>query len=204
MKVTSTHSPKLQVTGQAKDAFAVNLWKRFQQGDNDAFAQLYQTYVQVIYNYGRKYSGDEALLEDCIQGLFLDLWKNRENLAVPASVRFYLYASIKRRIHKELQKRKELTFEDFSEVDKMCSEVNDSFEELLITAQSKAQQKISLKQGLLSLPVNQRKAILLKFYKDLNFQEISAAMDMSIDNVYKLVSRGLLALRKNVKNLQWG
>ncbi|MBC3542132.1 RNA polymerase sigma factor [Rufibacter sediminis] len=201
MKVISTSTPTNLVLGQAKDALDTVLWKRFQEGDSEAFAELYRTYVQVIYNFGRKYSDDEALLEDCIHGLFLDLWKNRANLSQPKSIRFYLYASIKRRIYREGQKRREQTFDDFTEMDRMCAEVNDSIEDLLVLAQGKAQQKASLKQGLRLLPANQRKAILLKFYKELNFQEISTAMNMSIDNVYKLVSRGLLSLRKNVQNV---
>lgn len=177
------------------------IWKRFQSGDEEAFGILYGRYVQVIYNYGRRYSDDEALLEDCIHALFLDLWENRANLSVPNSIRYYLYASIKRRIYRESQKRKELTCENFPNVERISAEMNSSIEDLMVQTQSKIQQKASLKQGLRLLTANQRKAILLKFYRNLPFQEIALVMNMSIDNVYKLVSRGLVVLKKNVKNL---
>ncbi|ALI98366.1 RNA polymerase sigma factor [Rufibacter tibetensis] len=190
----------LQVT-QLKNIHDDTIWKRFQLGDEEAFGILYGQYLQVIYNYGRKYSDDEALLEDCIHGLFLDLWENRANLSVPNSIRFYLYASIKRRIYKESLKRKEQSYENFSDIERITGEVNESIEDLMVRAQSKVQQKASLRQGLLLLTANQRKAILLKFYKNLPFQEIALVMNLSIDNVYKLVSRGLVVLKKNVKNL---
>lgn len=186
--------------GITKGEAEKNLWRLFQSGDENAFATIYKNYVQVIYNYSRKFSDDEELIEDCIHGLFLDMWKNRENLSLPTSIRFYLYASIKRRIYREVLKRKDFLFDDYSKLEAALKETNPSIEDHLINQQGKAQQKFCLKQGLLQLSENQRKAILLKFYKNLSFQEISGVMNMSTDNIYKLVSRGLSALKKNVKN----
>ncbi|MBF9254089.1 sigma-70 family RNA polymerase sigma factor [Pontibacter sp. 172403-2] len=177
------------------------LWKLFQSGDQDAFASLYKNYVQVIYNYCRKFTADEVLIEDCIHSLFLDIWKNKENLSLPASVRFYLYASVKRRLYKELSKRKDMLFADDSSLEAALKETGATAEEQLISKQAKAQQEDYLKQGLHMLSENQRQAILLKFYKNLSFQEISGVMNMSTDNIYKLVSRGLAILKRNVKNL---
>lgn len=176
------------------------LWELFQAGDQNAFATIYNDYVQVIYNYSRRFSDNEELIEDCIHGLFLDMWKNRVNLSQPASIRYYLYASIKRRIYKEVLKRKDILFDDYSNLEVALKDSSASIEDQLISRQGKALQKTNLKQGLLQLSENQRKAILLKFYKNLSFQEISAVMNMSTDNIYKLVSRGISVLKKTVKN----
>ncbi|WP_114782971.1 RNA polymerase sigma factor [Botryobacter ruber] len=175
------------------------MWQHFQGGDETAFSQLYQTYVHVVYNYSRKFSDDEELIEDCIHNLFLDLWKNRENLSVPTSIRFYLFASAKRRLHKEAKKKKHVCIDDYTILEAKQAERSVSIEEHLIEEQNLSQQKVLLKQGLSLLSENQQQAIYLKFYKDLSFQEISAAMNMSTDNIYKLVSRGLAVLKKNVK-----
>lgn len=197
MRVAFQKEKEVKVTaGQTKGEAERKLWKQFQAGDEDAFATIYKNYVQVIYNYSRKFSDDEELIMDCIHGLFLDMWQSRENLSLPASIRFYLYASIKRRIYKEVIKRKDILFEDYSHLEAALRDTNASIEDQLITKQGKVQQKAFLKQGLLLLPENQRKAILLKFYKNLSFQEISGVMDMSTDNIYKLVSRGITFLKK--------
>ena len=190
------------VAGKARSEAEKKLWKLFQAGDHDAFATIYRNYVQVMYNYSRKFSDDEALIEDCMHGLFLDMWRNRENLSLPTSIRYYLYASIKRRIYKEGIKRKYTLCENYANLEDHLKESKPSIEEQIIDKQGKAEQKAHLKQGLLLLPENQRKAILLKFYKDLSFQEISEVMNMSTDNIYKLVSRGIRVLKKNVKNLK--
>ncbi|WP_162055104.1 RNA polymerase sigma factor [Pontibacter pamirensis] len=201
MRVALQTENEIRVAGNiSKSEAEKNLWKLFQSGDEDAFATIYKNYVQVIYNYSRKFSDDEELIEDCIHGLFLDMWKNRTNLSLPTSVRFYLYACIKRRIYKEVLKRKDILFDDYSNLEAALKETNASIEDQLISRQGKAEQKAYLKQGLRQLSANQRKAILLKFYKNLSFQEISGVMNMSTDNIYKLVSRGLAALKKNVKN----
>jgi RNA polymerase sigma factor (sigma-70 family) len=193
---------RTSVAGKARSEAEKHLWKLFQSGDHDAFATIYRNYVQVIYNYSRRFSDDEVLIEDCIHGLFLDMWKNRENLSLPTSIRYYLYASIKRRIHKEIIKRKDFLYEDYANLEEALKENNASVEEQIITKQGRAEQKAHLKQGLLLLSENQRKAILLKFYRNLSFQEISGLMNMSTDNIYKLVSRGIAVLKKNVKNLK--
>lgn len=175
------------------------LWAQFQAGDETAFARLYEMYVQVIYNYGRKITDDDVLIEDCIHGLFLDLWKSKANLSQPVSIRFYLYASLKRRILKEIARKKEQLMDDHSNLECVLKEATLSIEECLVQEQDKIQQRISLKKGLQLLSCNQRKAILLRYYRDLSFQEISGVMGMSIDNVYKLVSRGISTLKRNVR-----
>ncbi|MHA6247163.1 RNA polymerase sigma factor [Pontibacter sp. CAU 1760] len=175
------------------------LWLRFQAGDQDAFGAIYEMYVQVVYNYCRKFSTDELLIEDCIQGLFLDMWKNRESLSLPNSTRFYLYAAVKRRLCKEANKLKNLQLKGQEDLESVLQETSANIEDQLIYTQAKAEQKAGLKQGLRLLSDNQRRAILLKFYRNLSFQEISEVMHMSTDNIYKLVSRGILVLRKSVQ-----
>lgn len=177
------------------------LWIAFQSGDQEALATLYRNYIHVIYNYCRKFADNEVLIEDCVHGLFLDMWKSREQLSVPTSVRFYLYACVKRRIFKEIAKKKDLYLEDCAGLEAALKESSASVEDYMMEYQDKALQTISLKQGMSLLSDNQRKAIHLKYYKNLSFQEISSVMNMSTDNIYKLVSRGINVLKRNVKNI---
>ncbi len=179
------------------------LWVAFQSGDQEAFATLYRNYIHVIYNYCRKFADNEVLIEDCVHGLFLDMWKSREQLSVPTSVRFYLYACVKRRIFKEIAKKKDLYLEDCAGLEAAMKDSDASVEDYMMECQDKALQTISIQQGMLLLSDNQRKAIHLKYYKNLTFQEISYVMKMSTDNIYKLVSRGINVLKRNVKNMNW-
>ena len=53
----------------------------------------------------------------------------------------------------------------------------------------------ALKRSLLDLPYRQRAAIALRFYSDLNDEEISDLLGCAVGTVRSLVSRGLASLR---------
>jgi RNA polymerase sigma-70 factor (ECF subfamily) len=64
------------------------LWRAFRSGDSEAYAQLYDAYFEVLYRYGKKITSDTFLVEDCIQDLFVALWRNRETLSDLMSPKF--------------------------------------------------------------------------------------------------------------------
>ena len=46
-------------------------WDKIQQGDEEAFRQLYEQYADLLYGYGMKIAGDETLVTEAIQSLFV-------------------------------------------------------------------------------------------------------------------------------------
>lgn len=43
------------------------LWLRIGEGDQQAYALVYRFYYKRFYNYGRKFTDNESLIEDVIQ-----------------------------------------------------------------------------------------------------------------------------------------
>src|ERR687885_1810367 len=78
------------------------LWKQFQQGEEQAFATIMGRHFRPLYSYGTKLTHDKELVRDCIQDVFLEIWRRRETLPVLDSPRFYLLRSLQRRIHRRL------------------------------------------------------------------------------------------------------
>ena len=39
-------------------------WDKIQQGDEEAFRQLYEQYADLLYGYGMKIAGDDTLVTD--------------------------------------------------------------------------------------------------------------------------------------------
>ena len=56
------------------------LWQNFLQGDKEALSGIFLNVHDDLFRYGFKLSGNENLVKDAIQDLFLKLWKNRSNL----------------------------------------------------------------------------------------------------------------------------
>jgi RNA polymerase sigma-70 factor (sigma-E family) len=57
------------------------------------------------------------------------------------------------------------------------------------------EERDALRRALLTLPVKQRSAVVLRYYLDLPEAEVAAAMQCPVGSVKSLTSRGLQALR---------
>ena len=173
------------------------LWTQLKNGDRNAFSKIYDLHFSALYNFGNKVCQDSALVEDAIHDLFADLWKYREKLSVANSVRAYLYSSLRRRIIKEDSKNG------------VSLRYDHRWEELNLTTSSpeakRIEQEVSdeqlqkLKAHLNNLSPRQYEAIILKFYDDLSYQEISIVMEMNEQSVRNLIQRGLEHLRQYAK-----
>jgi RNA polymerase sigma factor (sigma-70 family) len=170
-------------------------WNRFRQGDDTAFATLYQRYVRVLYSYGLKLIRDVPVVEDAIQELFIDLWRTRNHLAEAQSVRFYLFRSLRRKIHRSLRPEDEpLTLWE-----------NDTapwqptlapFEADIISAEATALQTAQLQRWLTHLPARQYEALMLRYYQNFSYADIAAIMGISEQGARNVVQKSLHTLRK--------
>ena len=83
----------------------VQLWMEIKKGDLKALGHLYDLYINVLFSYGIKHSKDKEHVMDCIHDLFLDLYKYKEKLTCTDNVKYYLFASLKRKINKKYYKK---------------------------------------------------------------------------------------------------
>lgn len=61
-------------------------WEKIQQGDEEAFRQLYNEYSDLLYGYGMKIAGDDDLVTESIQTLFVYLYEERQSCSEPQSI----------------------------------------------------------------------------------------------------------------------
>lgn len=80
-------------------------WDKIQQGDEEAFRQLYEQYADLLYGYGMKIAGDETLVTEAIQSLFVYIFEKRETCTAPQSIPAYLCVSLRHMIVNELKRR---------------------------------------------------------------------------------------------------
>ncbi|TDC77319.1 RNA polymerase sigma factor [Streptomyces hainanensis] len=68
-----------------------NLRARLRDGDDTAFAQLFDAYARSVYNHAYRLTGDWSVAEDVVSLTFLEAWRLRERLdAEGGSVRPWL------------------------------------------------------------------------------------------------------------------
>jgi len=172
-------------------------WDAFRQGNQAAFAYIFQSYFSKLYNYGKKFTKDEAVIADTLQQLFVDLWQKKKSLSATDQIGFYLYKSFRRALLRNLKKQ---TFATLS----TNFETTLSREAQLIEEQLNAEQNTALKKALDQLSDLQREIIYLKFYNNLSYPEIGEVMEMSTTRVYDCVYKALHSLRHKINEPKTG
>ncbi len=70
-------------------------WKLFLEGDDQAYIWIYTHYIQVLYNYGLQITPDSEIVKDCIQDVFVKIYKAKKKLTVPQNPKVYLMIALK-------------------------------------------------------------------------------------------------------------
>lgn len=174
----------------------IEIWRDFKKGNKEAFDHVYNNFYFILYNYGIKLSKDKDIVKDCIQNLFIELWRNKENLSDTNSIKFYLFKGLRRKIVNELINNRKLIHDDV--YDESDFEIILPHEYYLIEEQTAQEQKEKLLEGLNKLSKRQKEAIFLRFYDNLSYEEIASVMSLNIKSVYNLISKAVDALKKNI------
>lgn len=163
-------------------------WNHIEQGNMEAYSETYIFYYKKLYNYGRKFTDNTALIEDAIQVVFVMVWNNREKLADIYSPHSYIFYSFRNYIFKEKKKQQKVVFQ--------TQEPEFSIDNIIINKETTAELNKRLQKALTSLTSRQREAIFLRFYEALSFEEVAQVMNISVKATYKLITRSLLKLKE--------
>jgi len=174
----------------------INYWLCMAGGDRNAFLTIYQNHYQALFCYGFSITTDRELTKDCIQELFLEIWKTRKTLnADVKNVRSYLFTWLRRKISyalSQLAKAKSLALIQDSELTQSC------YEELLVAFQQSEEKKEQLRNALKKLTKKQLEMIRLKFFGNLSYAEIASRTSLAPRTVYNLIYEAIRHLRENM------
>lgn len=172
------------------------LWSDFKEGSREAYSFIYQKYAPVLYNYGYKIVQDRALVEDCIQDLFVHLITHRRNLSHTDSIRFYLYKALRREITGKLRSLHKHPSDDVALPFDL--EIVFSPESLLIENQTFRERQEGLLKALNELPPRQKEAVFLRFYDNLGYEELASVMGIDQRSAYKIIYKAIDSLHKRL------
>lgn len=169
------------------------LWQSFKEGDKDSFQAIYFQHFAHLYEYGLRLASDRELVKDCIQDLFVKLWNNKSNLGRVTAIRSYLLVSLRTTVYNKLQQRNRIVSGEIN--DTYLFEMVFSAESDLIKKETRSAQTKTLIEALNQLTPRQKEVIYLRYFEELDYEEIAAIMGITIKATYKLSARGLEALR---------
>jgi RNA polymerase sigma factor (sigma-70 family) len=172
----------------------VAIWDKFRAGDQRAFTELYQHFVQPLYSYSMGVTSDKELIKDCLHDLFVELWRNHATIGPTTSVKYYLMASIKRKLirHMETQMKNHVHHHNYT-MDYM--EADHSQEAILIKYEEEIRTNKQLALCLNMLSKRQREAISLRFFQNMDTDQISDSMKINPQSVYNLIFGALRVMK---------
>ena len=171
------------------------LWSSFKQGNWDAYASLYNNYYGPLNNYGYKFTSNSKLIEDAIHDLFVRLWITRSNLGDPASVKNYLYKSLRNTLIRKIKTEEKYTGIDTEDYPSGFEVSYNSQADLAIEEKEFSGK---VKNIINSLPPRQKEIINLRFYEGLSYDEIADIMGIGINSAYKLLYKALENLQQTL------
>jgi len=175
----------------------IHIWQSFLQGNKCSFEQLMELHYKTLFTYGSKYSDDAELVKDCIQELFIGLWNRRTRLSAEVNPKAYLMASLRRALHRKIQSENRLTKYKGDCLDHFNFEI--SIEQRIIDSESLQLLIKNIAEGMAKLPKRQKEVIYLKFFHNLNREEIAKIMGNNPQTVSNLLQLALKKLRVDFK-----
>ena len=174
----------------------INYWLCMVGGDQNAFLTIYQNHYQALFSYGFSITTDKELTKDCIQELFLEIWKTRITLNKDVgNIRSYLFTWLRRKILyalSRLAKAKSLVAMQDASLNQSC------YVELLVAFQQSEEKKEHLRGALKKLTKKQLEIIRLKFFDNLSYADIASKTSLTPRTVYNLIYEAIRHLRENM------
>ena len=171
------------------------IWSDFRKGKSYALSHIYYQHVQMLYRYGKKFSSDDELVKDTIQDLFYDLIRTRNNLGETDNIRFYLFASFRRKLSRIVRdQRIDITNPD-QKKNEIEPEIVYSAEEELIEKEELTLKEFTVQQALGKLSPKQREILYYRYTCEFSYDEICEMMNLKYDSARKQVNRALKALK---------
>ncbi len=175
------------------------LWQRFIGGDDVALSKLYNRYVHELFSYGLKIHGDEFLVKDCIQEVFIQLIDKRKKLVPSDTTPIYLFKSLRNKLLEELRSKNRRT-----EIVRLISagdaEFEISAEQSTVHLEEEKSLTGKVEAALNKLSDYQKEAIFLKYSQGFEYEQIAELLDISISSSRTLVYRSLKKIKESIFN----
>jgi RNA polymerase sigma-70 factor, ECF subfamily len=162
------------------------LMRAVQQGDLSAFEQIVLRHQGTAWAVACRFLGDPSEAEDVAQEAFLRILKAAPGYRASAKFQTFLYQVVSRLCLDRARKKRPIYVETLPEAASESASPGEALQE--------EERRQWVRGALERLPANQRLAVVLRYYEEMGYEEIGAAMDVSPKAVERLLARGRAAL----------
>ncbi|OGM81876.1 hypothetical protein A2394_00135 [Candidatus Woesebacteria bacterium RIFOXYB1_FULL_42_36] len=135
-------------------------------GDKEAFGELYRIFLNRIYRFVYYLVGDEFSAEDITQNTFLRAWRGLASFSMDSGTfQSYLYTIARNLVIDSQRKKKAYPLNGLEEVIES--------QEDPVTEVWKGEISEKIRQALADLDTEDRQIIILRYFEEMQFGEIS-------------------------------
>lgn len=170
------------------------LIQRFLSGDERAFDELFRKYFYKLYCFTVEHTGDEDLSKELVMDVLVRFWQRRERWTEIASVKAFLFRSVKNGIIDQYRKKTikpgpldQIDIEPVSQLDADRPILDRELEQIY----HKGLQMLSPQQWLI---------FDMKRNQGLSHREIAENLNISTKTVENHMTAALSVLRKHFRN----
>ena len=167
-----------------------DLARKVQQGDRDAFEMLLTRYERPIHAFVFNFFHDPALCQDLTQETFLRAWRFIGSFRLEEKFSTWLYSIAKNLCIDELRRVQKRNTVDIDTVDPELFTLDPDAGDDPLRAAVLAQEGETVRRVVTLLPEKYRTCIILFYFNELSYEEISAVMNVSLSNTKILLFRG--------------
>ena len=163
---------------------------RAQLGDDDAFMKLVDYYSGRLLYYIRRFLEDADRSDDVLQEVWLTVYKKINTLRDASAFSVWLYRTARNRAIRRLRDDSRYVFVGRHDESAL---IDDNRESWLFDDINK------LHRVLTTLSPEQKEAIILRFFEEMSYQEISEIVGCSVGTVRSRIHYAKQELRKKMK-----
>jgi RNA polymerase sigma-70 factor (ECF subfamily) len=164
-----------------------DLMQAMGKGNLDAFAEIVRRHQTWAWRIAYRFLGQKEDAADVVQDAFIRLLDASGRYRPTSTFTTYLYRIITRLCLDRAKKKQPL----YSETLPDLPDPRPGAAETMLHRETAAAVRVALD----SLPPNQRMAIVLRYYEELNYEDIAVALETTPKGVERLLARGRNGLR---------
>lgn len=175
------------------------LWINFKNGKSDSLQHLYKEYADELYSYGMKIHGDNYLVKDCIQDVFIQLIEKRKSLTITPQIHTYLFKSLRNKLFEELRS-KNRKLDIITQLSEFETDYEKHAEQNIIEDEEDNSIRKKIRISIEKLPDRQKEIIYLKYTKGFSYDEIANLLQINKASARTLLYRTLKTMKELLSN----
>ncbi len=166
--------------------------KHIASGNKNAVQECLDTYGGLVWSLARRMLSNSEEVEDAVQEIFIDIWKNAGQFDETQSSETTFVAMIaRRRLIDRLRRDNRQPF--INSLDDILDEPENDDQSIQVYVEAK-----EAAEAMEELRPEQRKILHLSIVQGFSHQEIADALNMPLGTVKTHARRGLMQVRENL------